>query len=324
MEGSKTPATGWSTSARTLSRGLAKGIEDGGKLVEHEVKHLGDDVIGWAKDAWHVFSPSQVFAEIGTNLVQGLAQGISNSKQLATAAMDDVDVLSKLSADVVTFRQTMSTVAPAMNDAIAGVSGFGSALGALEARLTSSSSGMGANLKVSMYNVGVDMAQGLIDGLADAQSNINQTMDNIGKSLVATAKAATGSHSPSTIFAGIGNDVMTGLQQGLTSGTSGAVDALTKAGQALVSTGTNQLQRLNALGSNVNYGPSSAATSDIETAGAQPAGAGGTGSTTITNRVVLQVDGRQMGEVVWQYLLNKATINGSAGQFLMTKPVTGT
>jgi hypothetical protein len=169
---------------------------------------------------------------------------------------------------------------------------------------------MGANLKVLMHNVGVDMAQGLIDGLSDSQNSINQTMDNIGQSLVNTAKSATGSHSPSTIFAGIGNDVMTGLQQGLTTGSAGAVDALTKAAHQLASVPFTA--------------PAVTAAGDITGSGGvapgAPAGNAATGPVTINLTSVVQVDGRQIGEVTWQYLLAKGLVNGSAGQLTFTTP----
>jgi hypothetical protein len=215
-----------------------------------------------------------------------------------------------------------------------------------------------------MGQVGVDMAHGLIEGLTDSEGAINQAMEKIGQSLVATAKSATGSHSPSTIFAGIGSDVMTGLQQGITSGTSGVVNALNQAGQAIVATGTTQVQKLTTAltadvnkAYNLNLNPSDATKDQITKAisdaqalknaaanpndpaaanmaklaaenlqsiyaaqaaspAAQQAG-GAPGGLNVYVTVQGQVVTQQgLVDSIWQGIVQKGAINGSAGQLL--------
>jgi TP901 family phage tail tape measure protein len=63
---------------------IIKGMENGiGNMVgdlENKVKGLGSDVVGWAKDALSIFSPSQVMAdEVGKYIPLGIAKGIADN-----------------------------------------------------------------------------------------------------------------------------------------------------------------------------------------------------------------------------------------------------
>lgn len=62
-----------------LTEGLSGGIEEGSEAVAQATSDMADSVIGAAEDGFKTHSPSVVFIEIGGNLMEGLAQGVSES-----------------------------------------------------------------------------------------------------------------------------------------------------------------------------------------------------------------------------------------------------
>lgn len=64
---------------RDIVQGLVNGIKGAWHLVEDTIGGLADHLPGVVKDVLGIGSPSKVFAEIGTNISQGLTIGISRS-----------------------------------------------------------------------------------------------------------------------------------------------------------------------------------------------------------------------------------------------------
>jgi hypothetical protein len=78
-----------------------------------------------------------------------------------------------------------------------------------------------------LYNTGEAMVQGLINGINSKGSQVSTTLTNIVNSAVTSAKAAAGTHSPSTIFHEIGKNMMEGLANGIQASAQLPVSALT-------------------------------------------------------------------------------------------------
>ena len=72
---------------KNIMEGLLKGIENGEQDVINGIKQVGSDVLNAAKSVLKIFSPSHVFADIGGNLMEGLAVGISSTAGLPKAAV---------------------------------------------------------------------------------------------------------------------------------------------------------------------------------------------------------------------------------------------
>lgn len=70
-----------------------------------------------------------------------------------------------------------------------------------------------------MYNAGKDMIKGLVNGIKDSLRDVEDAVGNIGKSAVNKLKGVLGIHSPSKVFADIGDNMGKGLIAGL-SGTT--------------------------------------------------------------------------------------------------------
>ena len=66
--------------------GLKQGVEDGVKTVKDIGKNIGDTVIGGAKNALGIQSPSKVFRQIGLYVDEGLTEGIKGGTKDATKA----------------------------------------------------------------------------------------------------------------------------------------------------------------------------------------------------------------------------------------------
>lgn len=73
------------------------------------------------------------------------------------------------------------------------------------------------NVGGSLFNAGKDLIQGFLNGAGSVLSTIEQFfLSKLPKSIQEPFKKALGIHSPSTVFAGFGKDIMLGLAQGIT------------------------------------------------------------------------------------------------------------
>lgn len=73
-----------------LIKGLWNGINDLGSWILDKIKGFGQGILDGIKGFFGIHSPSTVFAEIGTNLNKGLANGLMDSTGLVTNAVDKV------------------------------------------------------------------------------------------------------------------------------------------------------------------------------------------------------------------------------------------
>lgn len=103
---------------------------------------------------------------------------------------------------------------------------------------------VGTAVADSMYKSGINSAKGLVKGLQSQEKAIQKQMDKIAKSMAASIKKALKIHSPSQVFAEIGDFVAQGLAQGVTSGTSHATDAATAMAGAVTAAGVPSIPRL--------------------------------------------------------------------------------
>jgi hypothetical protein len=90
---------------------------------------------------------------------------------------------------------------------------------------------LGTTYAKKFFQGGVDMAQGIVDGLASKQAALDQAADKLADDLVKRVKKKLGIKSPSTVMAGLGAYMGEGLAKGLDSSRSlvqSATDRLTK------------------------------------------------------------------------------------------------
>lgn len=77
-----------------------------------------------------------------------------------------------------------------------------------------------------LYNVGSQIIQGLINGITSMVGNAISAVTNAVSGIVNAAKSFLGIHSPSTVFASIGDFSMQGLAKGFEEGSEEAADTL--------------------------------------------------------------------------------------------------
>ena len=70
------------------------------------------------------------------------------------------------------------------------------------------------NLPSSFVTIGKNMITGLINGVKSMISGAISTVRNFAGSVIDAAKGALGIHSPSTVFAGIGKNLVAGMEKG--------------------------------------------------------------------------------------------------------------
>lgn len=88
-------------------------------------------------------------------------------------------------------------------------------LNAMTKQITTQGKNIGNHAARSLYQAGVDSAQGLVSGLKSQQANIEKQMDNIAGYMVRAIKKSLGIKSPSKEFEKIGLFSMEGLAKGL-------------------------------------------------------------------------------------------------------------
>ena len=99
----------------------------------------------------------------------------------------------------------------------------------------------------SLFDIGKNLIQGLIDGVNNMIETAKNAVANVGNAVIDKVKNVLGIHSPSTVFAEIGGYIDQGLANGITAAVSyvttamqGVVDAVQEKGQALIDAGSAQ------------------------------------------------------------------------------------
>jgi phage-related minor tail protein len=99
----------------------------------------------------------------------------------------------------------------------------------------------------SLFDIGKNLIQGLINGVNNMIETAKNAVANVGNAVIDKVKNVLGIHSPSTVFAEIGGYIDQGLANGITAAISyvstamqGVVDATQEKGQALIDAGSAQ------------------------------------------------------------------------------------
>ena len=85
----------------------------------------------------------------------------------------------------------------------------------LDSELEDVASALGTTAAKEMYQNGVDMARGLLEGLQAQEAQLKAEMEKLGQTIVDTIKKELGIKSPSRVFAEVGGYSMLGLMNGM-------------------------------------------------------------------------------------------------------------
>ena len=99
----------------------------------------------------------------------------------------------------------------------------------------------------SLFDIGKNLIQGLIDGVNNMIETAKNAVANVGNAVIDKVKNVLGIHSPSTVFAEIGGYIDQGLANGISAAIpyvstamQGVVDAVQEKGNALINAGSTQ------------------------------------------------------------------------------------
>lgn len=99
----------------------------------------------------------------------------------------------------------------------------------------------------SLFDIGKNLIQGLINGVNNMIETAKNAVANVGNAVIDKVKNVLGIHSPSTVFAEIGGYIDQGLANGITAAISyvatamqGVVNAVQEKGNALINAGSTQ------------------------------------------------------------------------------------
>ena len=85
----------------------------------------------------------------------------------------------------------------------------------LDKELEDVASALGSTAAKEMYQNGVDMARGLVEGLQAQEAELKAEMEKLGNAIVDAIKKQLGIKSPSRVFAEVGGYSMIGLMEGM-------------------------------------------------------------------------------------------------------------
>ena len=86
---------------------------------------------------------------------------------------------------------------------------------------------MFSNLGENFKNIGSNIVKGVWNGISSGWTWLTDKVKSLANSLVDGVKNVLGIHSPSRVFAGIGNFMTQGLEQGWEQGYDGVRDTIT-------------------------------------------------------------------------------------------------
>lgn len=139
-----------------------------------------------------------------------------------------------------------------------------------------------SELKSIMSQLGMSLVDGVETGITKRAPSGKAAMEKFCLAMIAAAKNATGSKSPSTVFAGIGRDLVLGLSQGVTADRATATGSMTNMTNAMLATLTASLPQFRALGAQMTAAVAAGAASSAalpRTTGAVTAAVAGAGVT---------------------------------------------
>lgn len=141
-------------------------------------------------------------------------------------------------------------------------------------------------LPAKFWQFGIDMVQGLLNGIWSKMGSFGKTLAEIGNGAINRLKSVLGINSPSRVFAQLGSYTMAGFTQGLLGGEGGAQAALGRIGAGLRRTGAGI-----AIGSTLAAGAASAASIDHR----PPLAVGGRGGVgmSATYNITINASGAQ-------------------------------
>lgn len=227
--------------------GMLQAIHDGFASIKTWLKeNMIDPLVNAVKDLLGIHSPSKVFSEIGTDLIDGLFEGIKNTWSKITGFFDQSlgplvskiqtawgDLKTKTSttwgniktAISNTWTNTKNTLFTTTGNIRTDVTNAWNNLktttttswNSLKTTVTNSWKNLKTNLRsVSFSDIGRNLVDGIKSGVGGAWDSLVSSVSRLCGSLVDRVRGMFQIHSPSKVFAEIGENLALGLAEGIT------------------------------------------------------------------------------------------------------------
>ena len=213
--------TGWGF-VLALINGIADGVDKHAKELRDAIIKLANALINGFCTVLGIKSPSKVFDGFGTNIVQGLINGIVG---MAKKAWETVSGLAKGIVDK--FKE--------------GFSGITEKAGEIMGKVVDKIEGF----KDKMKSIGSNIINALKKGMEDAKKKITDTAGAVAEAITGTIKKIFKIKSPSRVFMDIGRFLDEGLAIGLEDYAYKATDATEDVANSITNTISSIAEALN-------------------------------------------------------------------------------
>jgi len=163
------------------------------------------------------------------NALKTYTDGLINQTNAVAKYRDTLAKLRKLGLDDQTYQKLLDDGTADQQFADQLLKGGAAAIRGinyLDGQLTIAAGTLADNASKSLYGVGVNIAQGIVNGLKDKQDELKKAGHIIADTIVSTVKTALKIKSPSEVFAEIGAFTAAGMAKGLIESSKAVTDAV--------------------------------------------------------------------------------------------------
>lgn len=121
------------------------------------------------------------------------------------------------------------------------------AINALNSQLQTAANTLGSQAAISMYQAGVDTAQGIVNGLAAKKGEIAKAMEDIATAMINAIKKKLKIKSPSQVFQEFGTLTMEGMAKGLDDSAVLVSDSVENAAQSAIDAMSNSMASMSSI-----------------------------------------------------------------------------
>ena len=163
-----------------------------------------------------------------------LTQSLVLLQRYTTLGLEQIGTLGRLGAQEQDLEARTRSLGAAIEDGVRAFTDLGDSGSRLGSMLSGSLQGIDQSLHNEAWNIAGDTVRGFIGGLDASQSTLTSELENLLGGVLNTMRAVLGVHSPSTITATMGADLVAGLRVGVTDNVGEAEAALRQASQTLL------------------------------------------------------------------------------------------
>ncbi|TDY36855.1 phage tail protein [Janthinobacterium sp. 75] len=158
---------------------------------------------------WFGIALPATFTDFGSGLLRGMASGITSSLNVIYQCWEPVKTF---------FADVWSQLKATCGSGLAGISALiinWSPVGVFYQAFAGVMSWFGIKLPAQFTEFGANILRGLVNGITGSMGAVKDAISNAGSSTIAWFKEKLGIHSPSRVFAQLGDYTMQGLAVGL-------------------------------------------------------------------------------------------------------------